>query len=287
MDSREFGLVAGQQLTGMEDLHYGLWAEGETPSILGAKEAQNRYTDLILDTVAEYSGKPESTKILDVGCGTGVILKKLLQLGYQVDGVIPAAYLKKQVDQRIASLNGISPPTIYECNFEDFPLSDRNNQYDIVLYSESYQYIAMAAGFTLMKHLLKSDGKVVVCDFFKTEHDGDGGPGDQSFGGGHALDQFYRGIEEHGYAILHDDDITRRISPTIAMVDEILMQRIFPTLQTLSEYLHGRHRFGFAIFKRLFRKKMERLKFKYFSGHRSQAVFERYKSYHHVVLKLK
>ncbi len=73
MDSREFGLVAGQQLTGLEDLHYGLWEEGEKPSVLGIKEAQNRYTKLILDTIAEYGGEPAATKILDVGCGTGVI----------------------------------------------------------------------------------------------------------------------------------------------------------------------------------------------------------------------
>lgn len=287
MDSREFGLVAGQQLTGLEDLHYGLWEEGEKPSVLGIKAAQNRYTKLILDTIAEYGGEPAATKILDVGCGTGVILKKLLELGYRVDGVIPAAYLKRQVDQRIAGLKNISRPTIYECNFQDFPQSDRNNQYDIVLFSESFQYIPMGASFTLMKQLLKPNGKVIVCDFFKTERDGDGGPGDKSFGGGHPLNHFYRDIEKYSYKILHDDDITKRISPTIAMVDEVLMQRIYPTLQTLSVYLEGRHRFGFGIFKRLFRKKMDKLKFKYFSGHRSQAVFERYKSYHHVVIALK
>lgn len=287
MDSRELGLVAGQQLTGMDDLHYGLWEEGEEPSVLGAKEAQNRYTRLILDSIAEYGGEPSATKILDVGCGTGVILKKLLQSGYSVDGVIPAAYLKKQVDERIANLNGTYQAKIYECNFEDFPQSVRNNQYDIILFSESYQYIPMIASFPLMKHLLKSDGKVVVCDFFKTEHDGDGGPGDKSFGGGHALDQFYHDIDQYGYTILHDDDITRRISPTIAMVDEILMQRIYPTLQTVAAFLDERHPFGFGLFKRLFRKKMAKLKFKYFTGHRSQAVFERYKSYHHVVLGLK
>lgn len=165
MDSRELGLVAGQQLTGMEDLHYGLWQAGETPSILGAKAAQERYTQLILDTIVQHGGEPADTKILDVGCGTGVILKRLLGLGYQVDGVIPAAYLKKQVDQRIADLSGAYQPKIYECNFEDFPEVDRNNQYDIVLFSESYQYIPMKASFLLIKHLLKSDGKVVVCDF--------------------------------------------------------------------------------------------------------------------------
>ena len=75
MDSREFGLVAGQQLTGLEDLHYGLWEEGEMPSVLGIKEAQNRYTKLILDTITEYGGEPAATRILDVSCGTGVILK--------------------------------------------------------------------------------------------------------------------------------------------------------------------------------------------------------------------
>ena len=48
----------------------------------------------------------------------------------------------------------------------------------------------MRTGFSVMKNILKSDGKAIVCDFFKTEHDGDGGPGDKSFGGGHALDQF-------------------------------------------------------------------------------------------------
>lgn len=42
MDSREFGLVAGQQLTGLEDLHYGLWEEGEKPSVLGIKTFSNK-----------------------------------------------------------------------------------------------------------------------------------------------------------------------------------------------------------------------------------------------------
>jgi len=128
VDSREFGLVAGQQLTGMEDLHYGLWEEGEKPSILGAKEAQHRYTKMILNTIAQYGGEPATTKVLDVGCGTGVILKQMLLQGYQVDGVIPAAYLKKQVDQRIADINSTYQPMIYECNFQDFPQSDRSQQ---------------------------------------------------------------------------------------------------------------------------------------------------------------
>ncbi len=287
MDSRELGLVAAQQLTGMEDLHYGLWEEGEKPSILGAKNAQNRYSQMILDTIAQYSPEPAQARILDVGCGTGVILTKLLAQGYKVDGVVPATYLKKQVTERIDRLEKCSHEAkIYECNFEDFPAEDCRQQYDIVLYSESYQYIPLDDSFALMKRLLKKDGRAIICDFFKTEHEGDGGPGDRSFGGGHALDRFYWKLKDYGYAIVHDEDITKRISPTIAMMDEILMQRVRPALGTVSAYLETKYRIIFPLLRRLFRRKLEKLNYKYFSGHRSQAVFERYKTYRRVVLEI-
>jgi len=33
----------------------------------------------------------------------------------------------------------------------------------------------MEASFELLQKILKPGGKVVICDFFKTEHHGDGG----------------------------------------------------------------------------------------------------------------
>lgn len=286
MESREMGLVVAQQLTGVDDLHYGYWNEGVKPTVTGVIAAQKRYTGQLVDTIRQYSGEPSSTRILDVGCGTGVILKELLDQGYAVDGVIPAAYLKKQVDARIEQYTGDYQPRIYECNFEDFPLSECANQYDIVLYSESYQYISMAAGFPLMKKLLKPDGKVVICDFFKTEHAGDGGPGDGSFGGGFSLTEFYDQVDNHGYRILLDNDITRNISPTIAVVDEMLMQRMYPAIQTINSFMETRHPYWTRLITWLLRKRLAKIKFKYFSGYRSQAVFERYKTYHRIVLEM-
>lgn len=284
MDSRELGLVAAQQLTGIEDLHYGLWEKDETPSLLVFKEAQNRYTNFLLDAIKKNTEGLSDIEILDVGCGTGVILKKLLELNYRADGVIPAPYLKKQVDARLAEMDTKSK--IYECKFEDFPESDCQNQYDIILFSESYQYIPMSASFPLMKKLLKPGGKVIICDFFKTEHHGDRQPGDKSFGGGHLLSRFYEEIEPNGYQIVFDEDITPRVSPNIALMDQVLMTQVSPTLHSISLYMEAQRPLLFSLFKRIFRKKLEKIKFKYFSGHRSQAVFERYKSYHLVVLGL-
>ena len=44
MDSRELGLVLAQQLLGIDELHYGWWAEGEAPSFaaLAAAQRSNR-----------------------------------------------------------------------------------------------------------------------------------------------------------------------------------------------------------------------------------------------------
>ena len=67
MDSKEFGLVFGQQLTGMEDLHYGFWDDSIPEiSVLYMNQAQQRYTEQIINTVEARREGPQ--RIIDVGC---------------------------------------------------------------------------------------------------------------------------------------------------------------------------------------------------------------------------
>ena len=53
MDSKEFGLVAAQQLFQVQDLHYGFWEEGEIPSIANIHEAQDNHTLFLFKYIEE------------------------------------------------------------------------------------------------------------------------------------------------------------------------------------------------------------------------------------------
>jgi SAM-dependent methyltransferase len=286
MDSRELGLVLAQQLTNVQDLHYGFWDEETKPSVLAFFDAQQRYSEMIISTIREVLEDVSSKRIIDVGCGTGVILAQMLQAGYMVDGVIPADYLKKQVEERMRDLDAAYSPRIYECLFEEFPESERNGQYDLILFSESFQYIPMRENFQVMKSLLKPGGRVLISDFFRTVHDGDGAPGDKSFGGGHKILEFYELVETSGFRIIGDLDITKNLSPNLELVDEILMQRAYPAVQTIDSYLIEQYPLILKLAKWHFRKKLKKLKYKYFSGHRSKQTFERYKTYRLVILEI-
>lgn len=282
MDSKEFGLVFVQQLTGLEDLHYGYWDDTlPPPSLMHFKAAQDRYTEQLAETLHHYH--PEPARVLDVGCGTGEVLTHLSGLGHRVDGVIPAPHLYKRVCEKVQT--GGLQSQVWDCRMEDIPIADLEHGYDIVLFSESFQYLPYRTSLTLAKRLLKPGGMVLICDFFKTEHAGDGQPGDRSFGGGHKYREFLAYLEEASWNVLENTDITAQTSPNIGLLDELLRLRIGPAVGTLNTYMSERHPAVLKVVKWLFRKKLTKLKFKYLSGHRTQAVFERYKTYRRMVLK--
>lgn len=286
MDSKELGIVLAQQLTDIQDLHYGYWEEGSEPSVMKFFNAQESYTRLIISSIQQATGNSKDIRILDVGCGTGNTLVKLLKQEYRVDAVIPSEELKKQVNEKIQLLNSDYKPVVYKCNFEDFPIQACDKQYDLIFFSESFQYIPMQKCFSVLKSILKPDGKVLICDFFKTPHHGDGAPGDRSFGGGHPIKEFYSLIDIQGFTIEKDEDITKNVSPTIELLGDILMKRIVPALQSVDQYLSDRNPLAYKLVKWIYRKKQMNLKYKYFSGNRSKEIFEKYKTYHLTVIRL-
>lgn len=285
MNSKELGLVLGQQLLGVDDLHYGLWNDDLPLGFANLAEAQQRYTDQIINALPSPEGG--DTRVIDIGCGTGHILAQLLARGFQADGLVPAPKLAEQVRKRLAAQD--KPARLFESTFEQFPIEERRDYYDAALFSESYQYIPMQASFPILAQIVKPGGLVVICDFFKTEHAGDGQPGDGSFGGGHKMHQFYTELGKHPFSLLEDIDITKQVSPNIKLLDETLMLRLVPAGQTLDRYLRENYprTWGVikSIFKLFFGKKIEKQKYKYFTGNRTQEVFERYKTYRLLVLK--
>lgn len=284
MDSRELGLVLAQQLLGVDDLHYGLWDADLEASLANLRTAQQRYSDMLLGTLPPAD--PGPVRVLDVGCGTGHFMAQLRERGYVADGVIPSRHLGKRVGARLADAPG-EPSAIHECRFEDLPFAQIDRRYDVVLFSESFQYIPLEAALDGVMRLLAPGGLLVVCDFFKSERHGDGGPGDRSFGGGHDWRRFTGRMQATPFEPLRNEDITRRVSPSIDLLNTLLQERVRPAADTVGEFMASRYRWTARLLRWLLRDRLAKVRYKYLEGHRSAATFERYKTYRLLTYRLR
>lgn len=281
MESRELGLILTELLLGAQDLHYGLWDGDLELKIGNAVAAQQRYSDMLLAALPPVADRDNPPRVLDIGCGTGHMITQMLDKGYLADGVSPSDALSRRVKQRLEAY-AETGCRLFECRFQDFPENQYRNHYDVALFSESFQYIRMSSSYGKLEKLLKPGGLAIICDFFKTDADGDGGPGDQSFSGGHKITDFYDTLRDFPFAIVQDEDITPKMSPNLDLVNHILMNKVRPAGQVLGQYISSNYTVAARLFRlllRLFHKKSDKIVFKYFSGYRSKEVFERYKTY--------
>ena len=276
MDSREAGLVLAQQLLGIDDLHYGWWDDDLDLTISNLTAAQQRYSDKLISCLPPAS---DGVRILDIGSGTGHLIQQCLEKGYRIDGVSPSPSLSKQIRQRIENREGCDTQ-LFECRFEEFPIKENLQKYDAAYFSESFQYISMDKAFDILGKILKPGGKVIICDFFKRSDADLSAPGAHTFGGGHDYNEFLALLQRLPFHVDQNTDITEKVSRNIALLNDVLMNRLGPSLRTLGTFLGSRYPKSYWLLTRPFRKRFTKLETKYFSGHRSQETFERFKTYH-------
>jgi SAM-dependent methyltransferase len=263
--SREIGLELGsicsRYFLKSEHLHYGYWTDGLQVDVANLHIAQENYVNFLISHIPDGV-----TRILDVGCGTGRIAKRLVDMGYQVDCVSPSPFLSNQARELLGSTSHI-----FECSYEQL---QTENRYDLILFGESFQYIAPEHPIKKTLDFLNQGGYLLICDVFRKET-----PGESPLPGGHPLTVFYNIVSECPLEPVKDLDITDQTAPTLDIVNDVFKQVVGPSVNMAQRLLDSRYPYMSKFLKWFYRKKIEKINRKYFSGEKTGENFRKFKSY--------
>jgi len=263
--SREIGLqiatICGKHFFKLEDLHYGYWTGDMEVSFVNLRKAQEDYTALVLAHI------PASVRtILDVGCGVGQTARKLTDKGYKVDCVYPSPLLKEHARALLGDAC-----RIFECPYEQL---QTGNTYDMVMFCESFQYIPLDDALEKTRCLVKDNGFMLICDAFKASKGGSSG-----VGGGHEFCRFQEKMKLFPFELLEDIDITEQTAPNIDMMDDAMQKVAGPIFNSAMVFLSDRYPLMTKLLRWKYRKKIEKMQAKYFSGTRRSDDFRKFKTY--------
>ncbi len=214
-----------------------------------------------------FSNIPEGTKtILDVGCGSGKTAEQLVAKGYKVDCVSPGQILTAYAKNMLGDTVGF-----FQCKFEDIITEKK---YDLVLFSESFQYIPMDKSITRALKLLNPGGYIMASDFFSTDPEGK-----SKLGGGHDYQQWLKFKESYALKTIVEKDITAETSLTIDIVNQLNREVLKPVWTSGWALAEDRFPTIVKIVRRFYKKKLAKMENKHFTGQRNGELFRKYKKY--------
>ncbi|NJM94844.1 MAG: hypothetical protein HC842_09445 [Cytophagales bacterium] len=161
---------------------------------------------------------------------------------------------------------------IFNLKFQDLQTPKR---YDLVLFSESFQYIPLNESLGKALEMLNPGGHVLICDFFQTEV-----PGKSMLGGGHKWSQWQSTLAQFPqYRIAVEKDITQETAPTIDLVKQMNNEVLAPLWRSVFALAEDRFPALLKLVRWKYKKKIEKMEYKHFSGERSAENFKKYKKY--------
>lgn len=263
----DVGLLIGKFFMDTEELHYGYWPDEKRATAQNFSQAQDRHSQLIIDNIPN-----NVKKILDVGSGSGSLAKKLIKLGYQVDCVIPSEFLAEKVKVKLSDSS-----KIYINKFEDLDIS---HHYDLVLFSESFQYVELNDSIKKIISVLNKNGHLLICDVFHKNVEGI-----SPMRGGHRLDLFDDEISNSTLVKEKDIDITKETAPTWDFLNQLLNEVAIPISDMSNNYLEYKYPRLTKLIKWKYQRKLNKIKKVWLSGELTGESFIKFKSYRLFIYK--
>jgi cyclopropane fatty-acyl-phospholipid synthase-like methyltransferase len=184
-----------------ESLHYGLFDRAAD----SMREAQRRSTALLLQRLP-----PPPARLLDVGMGIGTTLARLIDMGYDAEGITPD---KNQAAMALSRFGKDLPARAVALEAFDAP-----GGYDTIYFQESSQYIESNRLFSKCREIAAPDARVIVLDEFAAR-------AVDRPGALHRLDHFLAAARAFGFRHEEETDLSARAAPTVAWFLERLSRR--------------------------------------------------------------
>lgn len=259
----DIALRLGHNLLGLEHLHYGYFRKGLKPDWKSLPAAQDAYVKNLISWIPK-----DVKKIFDVGCGTGGVAKELVKKKYSLTCLAPDPYLiEKTLENTGRKVKTITD--LYENVQDQSPES-----FDLVLMSESCQYIKIQEGWEQNQKYLRNGGYVLVADFFRIREPDRPGISKS----GHPLEEYLNEAKKNGFKLLKKEDITSSVAPTMILYQELILEKVFPVVEALFEVVKRKYPKIYKILRYFMGDKILRLKEKY--SNQGPDIFKKYKAYY-------
>lgn len=226
------------EVLGLDHLHYGLWKPDEALTLANMKVAQLRYEDFLLEKLPA-----DAKSVLDVGCGTSAMTRRMLALGLDVEGLSPDETQKNNFTKNLRV-------PFHHCRFEHFTPPHR---YDCLIMSESCQYIPLDRVMEKVKASLNPGGHLVICDYFVL----DSARGVMAKSG-HNYNRFKQVAADAGLQLLEEVDVTEEAARSLDLADD-LAKRVLLAGDILTEKFRTKHPLATRLVFRLFRRKWNKV----------------------------
>ncbi len=203
-------------------LHYGYWektpASNDELTAANLRIAQAAYIKHLASFI------PTGVKdILDVGCGIGGNSIYLAAQGFTVEGLAP-----DQLQQEKYLYNTKNKSTFHLSRFEDFKST---HTYDLLLFSESTQYIGARDIAQGAARLLAPRGHVLMCDMMLLDANYTSG----IFSNCRLLPELKEAMTEAGFELVREEDISDKVRPSLDLYVFIFKSFGMTTIKYLSD----------------------------------------------------